>query len=142
MGISYEQAWRANHWHAIRSAYGNSPFFEHYAEEIAIFYKGEKYQYLWEMNLAIIQLLLDLIGCGSKLKWSETYQKAVPDGWKDLRQLISPKTSVVDAQFSPQSYPQVFTDRHGFLPNMSILDLLFCAGPASLSILKASFVSP
>ena len=129
--ISYSQPWQAKHWHAIRSAYGNSPFFEHYADEVAVFFKDNKPEYLWDFNLGIIKAMLGLMEIKTELHLTTEYHKTAPENMLDLRNKISPKTMAPASVFQPVRYPQVFEERHGFLPGLSILDLLFCAGPAA-----------
>ncbi len=136
--ISYDEHWPSHHWHAIRSAYGNSPYFVHYADALEPVLKKKK-EFLWDLNLELLQLMMKLIGLKTELRLTESYQ-AEPDGILDFREKIHPKRPAPDPSFRPVSYPQVFEDRHGFLPNLSVLDLLFCAGPASGNVLKNSEV--
>lgn len=140
--IAYDQSWRSNHWHAIRSAYGNSPFFEHYADDISAFYRKKKYEFLWDFNLHLLLTLADLLGLKIELQLTPEYWKEAPANVTDFRNVISPKREMPDAEFNPVRYPQVFEDRLGFLPNLSIVDLLFCTGPEASGILRRSTVSP
>lgn len=139
--ISYDQNWQSNHWHAIRSAYGNSPFFEHYVDEIAPYFKESKPEFLWDMNEQIIKGMMDLMGIKRDLVFTEKYEKEPTRDVLDLRNKISPKANEVPIPFKASPYAQVFSDRHDFLPDLSILDLIFCTGPAALSILKNSISS-
>ncbi len=136
--ISYDEHWPSNHWHAIRSAYGNSPYFVHYADALEPVFKQKK-EFLWDLNLELLQLMMKLTGLKTELRLTESYQPA-PEGMLDFREKIHPKRPAQDPAFKPAAYPQVFEDRHGFLPNLSVLDLLFCAGPASGNVLRNSQV--
>ena len=71
--------------------------------------------------------------------YTEEYQPEVPN---DFREIIRPKHEGEDPYFSPKPYYQVFQDKHGFLPNMSIVDLLFNMGPEGLLVLRDSIVAP
>jgi hypothetical protein len=77
----------------------------------------------------------------AKTQVSRDYVAEVPAGAADLRNLVSPKVPVEhDAQFRVQPYYQVFKERTGFLPNLSIVDLLFNMGPESRMVLKQSLI--
>lgn len=131
--IAYRKNWHSEHWHSIRSAYGKAPFFEFYAEEIRPLLYA-KPDYLFELNLATIRKLLELLQLDCSVQLTETYRHQAAEGVRDLRGSIHPKQPRLD--FQAAAYPQVFLERHGFLPNLSILDLLFCAGPQSAVLLQ------
>ncbi|MFQ5447987.1 MAG: WbqC family protein [Saprospiraceae bacterium] len=137
--IAYDEPWSSKHWHAIRSAYSNSPFFEHYAPALkAVFDK--KYTLLWDLNFSLLKLLMELTGVQPEIRFTDTWRALAPAGIADLRDVIHPKKSQKDEQFFAIPYAQVFEDKQGFLPNLSTLDLLFCCGPEAGNVLKASFV--
>lgn len=131
--VAYHRNWHSEHWHSIRSAYGKAPFFEFYAEDIQplLYAKPDR---LFELNLSIIRKLLQLLQLDCPIQLTENYSHQAPEGITDLRGAIHPKQPQL--AFQPLSYPQVFLERHGFLPNLSILDLLFCAGPQSAVLLQ------
>ncbi len=136
--ISYHSLWQKEHWQSIRSAYGNSPFYEFYSEaiEASIFNTTD---YLFDFNLNIIQVIFDLIGLDQNdIKFTEDYQHETNN--LDFRNSISPKLKIhsIDSSFKSHEYAQVFLERHGFVENLSILDLLFCTGPNALHILEES----
>lgn len=139
--IAYQEPWQHWHWEGIKSAYGKSPFFEHYADVLAPFYE-KNYEFLFDWNWNLLQTLLQLIGIQSEMRFTTEYQKHTPAETLDFRNKISPKThrQAEDPHFQPIRYEQVFIEKHGFLPNLSILDLLFCTGPEALSILMQSFI--
>lgn len=127
--ISYDEPWHRQHWQAIRSAYGNAPFFPFYADALAAIYE-QRPQNLWALNLDLLATLFKLLGWSKPIQYSEDFVRTTPDHVLDLRQQIRPgRSDTPIANLSFPSYPQVFTEKHGFLPNLSILDLLFCSGP-------------
>ena len=137
--IAYDQSWPQQHWGSIQSAYGNAPFFTFYADELELLFR-ERPEKLIDWNRQLLSLLLELLGLPADLSVTHTWQPQLPPDTDDLRNTIHPKVHrrEQDTFFAPQPYAQVFSEKHGFLPNLSILDLLFCAGPESLSILEAS----
>ena len=138
--ISYDEPWTSQHWHSIRSAYGNAPYFPYYQDEIEALFQ-DRPKYLFDWNKSLLQLIIDLLQLPVEISLSEDFAKAVPDDTLDLRGHIHPKShrQRVDRNFQPVPYPQLFEERHGFLPNLSILDLLFCAGPQAILHLEESY---
>lgn len=134
--IDYSQAWQQNHWRAILSAYNSSPFFEYYADDIRPFYE-EKEPYLFDYNLRFTELILELLSLSSNIKPTDVYKVEVEYPQYDYRQSISPKQrlSKPDPLFNPTDYFQVFAQRFEFIPNLSIIDLLFNEGPSALQYL-------
>ena len=130
--IDYSEAWQQNHWRAMLSAYSSSPFFEYYADDIRPFYE-EKKTYLFDYNLQLTELMLDLLSLSTNIVLTDTYQAEVKYLQHDYRQSINPKKRLAkpDACFNPTSYFQVFSQRFDFTPNLSIVDLLFNEGPAA-----------
>ncbi len=128
--INYRQDWQAQHWRSIQSAYGKSPFFEHYVEELAPFYQ-QPIEQLFAWNRALLECFIELLGLSVQLEWSTQYQTTLAPDQVDLRNTIQarPSRQVADPHFQALPYPQVFLEKSGFLPNLSILDLLFCMGP-------------
>ena len=134
--IDQNQSWIKNHWRAIQSAYGNAPFFEHYAQDIEkILYK--KPRFLFDLNLQFLELVLKMIGLNKKIIFSQKYEKKYPSAIQDLRSKIHPKqvNNVLDFYF-PQEYTQVFGKQ--FVKDLSVIDLIFCEGPNAINILNRS----
>ena len=137
--ISYDTDWQRNQWQTICSAYNTSPYFEYYVDDLQHFFEN-KHRFLFDFNLKIDATIGELIEPGNQLIPTDDFQK-VPEGTANLRESISPKGKTPqDPDFRPYSYTQVFSDKLGFIPNLSILDLLFNEGPNSYTILKESIV--
>lgn len=136
--ISYMDNWQKLHWQSIQSAYGNAPFFEFYADDIRPFFE-KKMPFLFDFNLQLLHCLIEAWDLDTSLvSFSDSYTKS-PNG-KDFRTSISPKPhrQLPDEDFVARPYAQVFTEKHGFLANVSVLDLLFCTGPEGLRFLVSS----
>ena len=136
--INYAEAWQRQHWQSIRSAYGKSPFFEFYAEYFSPFYENKSRVKLMELNNEILTTTLKLLKIKKEISVTSEFI-AKYENADDLRNEISPKPhSAKDETFVPVRYQQVFEERHGFVPNLSVIDLLCCAGPQAGEILAAS----
>ena len=137
--ISDHGNWRHLHWSALVSAYNMSPFFEYYADDLAPFYE-KKYEFLADFNEELCHLVCSLIDIQPTLKRTSEYKTGITSDEADFRERIHPKKDfrTEDPDFFPQPYYQVFQEKLGFLPNLSIIDLLFNMGPESLLILQQS----
>ena len=119
--IANQDDWQAQHWQSIQSAYGNAPFFEFYADELRPYFE-EKYEFLWDWNWDLLQEVISLLQLEVNITLSSEFIKEVSNNEViDLRNKIKPNRT-----FDLPRYPQVFREKHGFLSNLSILDLLFC----------------
>ena len=111
--ISEHGDWRHKHWHALQSSYYNSPYFEYYQDDFRPLYERQ-YEYLVEFNQALIALCAELMGVS---QITDTQRHALLGNSK--------------SRYSSPYY-QVFAYKHGFLPDLSIIDLLMNVGPESL----------
>lgn len=134
--VSDHGNWRHLHWNALVSAYNMSPFFEYYADDFAPFYE-RKYDFLIDFNEALQQLVCQLLDIETQVILTDHYEPEVPH---DFREAIRPKHTIEDPTFRPEPYYQVFREKFGFLPNLSIVDLLFNMGPEGLLTLRRSIV--
>ncbi|MBP7273164.1 MAG: WbqC family protein [Saprospiraceae bacterium] len=136
--IDNQQGWQRQHWRTIQAAYGSAPFFDYYAEQLYPFYH-QSFKFLYDYNMAITRWCLQTIGLPDSFQETTEYQKMFDTNTIDFRQIISPKFLIAtqDAYFYPTPYAQVFEYRHGFLPNLSIIDVLMCQGVHTLDYLKS-----
>ena len=139
--ISDHGNWRHQHWNALEAAYRHTPFFQYYEDDFRPFYE-KKIEFLYDFNLQLTELTCSLIGLDAVLKSTKEYQHNT-DGMADFRNLITPKVPFgEDKDFHPAEYYQVFKTKHGFIPNLSIADLLFNMGPESILILNETNNTP
>ncbi|MBD1425285.1 WbqC family protein [Sphingobacterium arenae] len=128
--INYDFNWQRLHWLSIQTAYRSSAYFEYYEDDFVRFYE-QRYDYLLDFNIEQLQLLLKSLKIQRSLTFTETYTPRVER--LDYRETIHPKKASILK--SPKPYYQVFEDKHGFLPDLSVVDLLFNQGPQSKSYL-------
>ncbi len=132
--IGYSEDWRKNHFKAIESAYRSSPYYEYYIHDIEpIFLK--KHNFLIDLNNEIHNVLSSILELDVVYNYTEDFVQPNSLDCLDYRELISPKSKIIDADFKQKEYHQVFTEKHGFIPNLSVLDLIFNEGPNSYSCL-------
>lgn len=156
--ISDHGNWRHQHWYAIESTYNNSPFFEYYEDELKPFFVKE-YDNLFDYNEQLRKVICSLIGFESEVIYSKEYftKDEIESGDEkmkecyfgdasadikctDFREIIHPKKDYIllDTEFGDIPYYQLFDQRWGFRPNLSIIDLLFNMGPESVLVLRDS----
>ena len=118
-----------------------SPYFSYYEERFAVVYR-KRHDFLVDLNEELQSLVLELLRADPPVGHTERYAEHVPEG-EDFRYCISrkPRLSRPDPDFAPQPYYQVFSERMPFVPNLSIVDLLFCEGPSAAGVLAASVPS-
>lgn len=116
--ISYRDDWWREHEQSIRTAYGRSPYYEYYAEELFTVART-KPATLWELNQGLLHKVIQLLQWPVSPTLTTDFVRPNEEGY--LRTADLPATLA--------QYQQVFTDRHGYLPGLSVLDGLFCLGP-------------
>ena len=133
--ISYDTNWQHIHWNAIVSAYSSSPFFEILDDDFKRFFH-EKTKYLIDFNNSLLHVVFDILEITPNLHYTEQFEN-VSGNYSNFREIIHPKPqkSLTDESFIPCPYTQVFDERFGFIPNLSILDILFNCGSESYEIL-------
>ncbi|OQX75308.1 MAG: hypothetical protein B6D61_10600 [Bacteroidetes bacterium 4484_249] len=134
--ISYRQDWQKNHWRSIVSAYNHSPFFLFYKDELEPFYY-KKTKYLLDFNHQLLEAVINLLGLKIQIFYTEKYIEKKNKQFRDLRNRFTPKKE--NATLSFPHYTQVFEENHGFISNLSIIDLLFNAGTDSQEYLYKIF---
>lgn len=133
--LAYYEPWPAQHWGSVRSAYGRAPFFEEYADILQPLFEAPG-ALLFDFNWKLLHTLSRLLQLPCEFRLTESYEPSYPsEVLDDFRNTISPKAPPASLN---RAYPQLFEDRHGFLPDLSILDLLFCMGPEAAAYLRAS----
>ena len=124
-------AWQKNHWRSIESAYSSSPFFEFYKDSLEKIYIKE-YIYLTKFNFDLIKLILEWTDIEMKSELSKDYKIGYENSL-DLRKNMENKKYSCSENLK---YRQVFSEKNGFLNDLSIIDLIFNEGPNSISYLK------
>lgn len=120
------------HWKSLESAYRTSPYFEFYEDDLAPLFEV-KHKYLLDFNYKCMAFVWEALQINPQFSKSENYISNAED-FEDYRYLSNPKDAKIGANFEP--YIQVFGDKYGFIPNLSILDLLFNLGPSALDYLE------
>lgn len=131
--------WQHMHWNAIISAYNSTPFFEYYQDDFYPFYH-KKYTFLFDFNEELRILISDLLNIHIPVIYTSEYKNEFSADEIDMREVIHPKKDwrTTDPDFISVPYYQVFDQKFGFKPNMSIIDLLFNMGNESQIILNNS----
>ncbi len=137
--IDWSREWLHQHKYAIISAYRSSPFFEYYWDDIESVLDSH-HEFLFDLNMQLTERIASLMNLrtrfgvtGGFVAPSETLDAADPC---DLRYAIHPKKSLPEGLFTFKEYYQVFSAKHGFIPDLSVLDLLFHEGPQASDYLK------
>lgn len=128
--ISYEDNWQRIHWLSLQSAYRSSSYFEFYEDDYAPFYE-RKFNYLFDYNLELLNLIIKQLKVNVDIKFTETFEKEFPENL-DYRNKITPK---IKPSYLAKEYYQVFDDKYGFIPNLSIVDLIFNQGPQAIKFI-------
>ena len=126
ISISNQDNWQKLHWQSIVSAYNSSPFFEYYKDDLLSFY-NTKHNTLFDFNLKLSKTILELMQVEKKLNFTSKFQKEF--NGLDFR---SSKFILKNQE----EYQQVFCEKYSFIPNLSILDVLFNLGPETTSYLE------
>ena len=133
--LSYDTDWQRLHLKSIESAYRSSAFYEYYIDAFLPFFT-KKYKYLFEFNTDLLKTILNELEIDVHINFTDEYYENQFEAL-DARFKISPKNAEnIEFNVNLPKYYQVFAEKHGFLPNLSILDLLFNEGPNSKLILK------
>lgn len=123
--ILNKENWQARHWKTIMSCYNKSPWFGHYAHELEELY-SRKFEFLIDWNLECFKWVTDKLAIKTPWSLSDSYVPKYDAGeYLDWRGELIPAT-INEKYPATKRYPQVFEDRFGFVPNLSVLDYLFC----------------
>ncbi len=135
--IFNDSKWQDLHWKSLLSAYRTSPFFEYYEDELHPLFT-EEVDSILDFNIKCLDTIFECLQLHLNISKSEIYIKTVEDR-TDFRHLVHAKKEPIYA-FEP--YTQVFSNKHGFISNLSILDLLFNEGPNALNYLESQTLIP
>lgn len=133
--ISEHGNWRRQHWNALVSAYRKSPFFDYYADDFAHFYE-EKDGFLMDFNIRQHNVICELLGLQHTLTITDEKVSFSTEAVEDIRHIAEPERVAEICNIKTIPYYQVFMQRHGFIPNLSVIDLLFNMGPEGLITLS------
>lgn len=133
--VANDRSWQVHHWRSLQAAYGKAPFFEYYAPEFAPVYQ-QNWLFLFDFTHELLTICLKLMRVRIPVNLTEWYNREAPAGLFDARSRINPGNKAETYVFhQPIRYPQNFGQN--FVPNLSIIDLLFCQGPAARDVLMA-----
>lgn len=133
--IYNEEKWQSTHWKSLLSAYRTSPYFEYYEDDLAPLF-NKKANFILDFNLKCFEIVCGCLQLELNISKTETYQKTIPS-ITDCRRLVHAKKEQIQ-NFKP--YTQVFGNKHGFISNLSILDLLFNEGPNTINYLESQTI--
>ena len=131
--IMYAEQWNKQHIHAINSAYKSSPFFEFYADDFMPIIE-KQFTFLWDLNLELLKAFSKIIPLQCEFVETNQFLEIQSQNAEDYRYVITPKKQLPKEIFD--DYYQVFNYKYGFIPNLSIIDLISNVGPDSIIYLK------
>ncbi len=129
--IDYSFNWQKQHLKSIQAAYRSSPYFEYYEDSIQVIFES-KPTFLLDFNLKCQDVIFELLQLDLSYNKTTNYEKQVVD-IKDVRVLVDAKSQI---EYNLDAYTQVFSEKHDFIANLSILDLLFMEGTNALNYLE------
>ncbi|MGE0078752.1 MAG: WbqC family protein [Bacteroidales bacterium] len=136
--IDNSTLWQKNHWKAIESAYRTSAYYDFVADILNPFY-SKRFTNLFEFDSMLMSSIFDFLSLAPNIHNVSSYNDDYGQEVDDYRGTITPKVdSQSDLQFHPVVYFQVFSNKFGFVPNLSIIDLLFNEGLSAIDIIEAS----
>jgi hypothetical protein len=130
--ISYSSPWQRIHWRSIETAYNNSPFFLYYRDLFEPFFEKETVS-LIDWNMQLLQVIFGIIRVKKNILLTENFERE-PEGVLDLRAQFTAKQPAGKVRWEP--YIQVFSPKYGFIPDLSVLDLIFNLGPEAAGYLE------
>ena len=131
ISIHNDGKWQVQHWRTLTSVYRQSPFWEFYEPTLEQFFTNN-YEHLADFNHQTLLWCMKQLKLNIPTEQSSSYQRTYPEGYTDMRH---PKKQAASVENFPKYY-QLFEERTGFLPDLSILDLLFAEGPHTATWLK------
>ncbi len=129
--IDNSSKWQLNHWKSIKTAYSSSPYFEYYIDSIQELF-NTKFNNLLDLNIKTFEIVCSWLNVKINNEMSSMYNEKYCNNI-DLRHLINHK---LERKKIIKRYIQVFSEKNGFINNLSIIDLIFNEGPNSLNFLR------
>jgi len=133
--IDYSSNWQKIHLKSIESAYNSSSFYQFYIEELMPCF-SKQYKFIIDFNTDLQEAILKQLKIKKKIEFTKEFIKSYANETQDFRYSITPKKTFVDYDFRASEYYQVFREKFGFIPNLSIIDLLFNMGNDSVKKLN------
>ncbi len=130
--ISYSHDWPTQHWKSFQISYRSSPFFEYYEDKLIDLYKKRE-KYLFDFNLKSIDIISEMLKINLEYKFTKKYENNYSDKL-DYRK----NYKKIDSEYQINKYTQVFESKHGYIENLSVLDLIFNEGPNAVNFLNTS----
>jgi hypothetical protein len=131
--ISYDKDWLSHHWKSIEISYRRSPFFEYFEEKLICLYKKRE-KYLVDFNLKSINILFEMLQIDLKYDFTNSYQ----ENYSSISDYRINSENFNSNDIKIDKYTQVFQSKHGFINNLSVLDLIFNEGPNAINFLKTN----
>ena len=130
--IAYDYDWLTQHLKSFQISYRSSPFFEYYEDKLVDLYLRRE-KYLYDFNLRSIDVLFDMLQINLEYDFTKGYSEQYSD-ILDYRN----NYKKLNSSFKIKEYTQVFESKHGYIENLSALDLIFNEGPNAINFLKPS----
>ena len=123
--ISNTIPWQRLHLRSIETAYSNSPFFLYYRDAFEFIFT-KQFDFLLDLNSRLLEIIFEILRIRKLIELTDHFEKN-PEHMTDLRTLPAIRNLSERSKFPP--YTQVFSTRHGFTPDLGIIDLIFNLGP-------------
>tara|TARA_X000001036_G_scaffold437065_1_gene481567 strand:+ start:1192 stop:1797 length:606 start_codon:yes stop_codon:yes gene_type:complete len=130
--ISYNHDWPTQHWKSFQISYRSSPFFEYYEDKLIDLYKRRE-KYLCDFNLKSIDIISEML----KINLEYVFTKKYEDNYSNKLDYRK-NCKKIDSKYKINKYTQVFESKHGYIENLSVLDLIFNEGPNAVNFLNTS----
>jgi len=130
--VSESIPWQKMHWRSIKTAYSNSPFFIYYCDYFVPYFE-KKQEFLVDFNTSLLETIFQVLKTDKSVTGTGQFEKTVSNKI-DSRTLWGKKSPEIHSNFP--EYTQVFSSRHSFIPDLSIIDLIFNLGPEARQYLE------
>ena len=131
--ISYDQDWPSQHWKSLEISYRSSPFFEFFEDKLLYLY-NKKEKYLIDFNIKSINILFEMLQIDLEYDFTNSYE----ENYSNMSDYRINSENFNSNEIKINKYTQVFESKHGFINNLSVLDLIFNEGPNAINFIKTS----